>query len=106
VVELWAAWCAPCVEGLPGLRAFAEAHPELTVVVAAVDDAPPDWARHLPRTAPLVTGWAGPQALQALGLPGVPATFLLDPAGEVRAARLGAWTDPVWMVPGGAAAVP
>ena len=75
-------------------------------MVAAVDDAPPDWARHLSRTAPLVTGWAGPQALQALGLPGVPATFLLDPAGAVRAARLGAWKDQVWMEPGGAAAEP
>lgn len=51
---------------------------------------PPDWDRWLEGSASAVGTWGGPAVLDRLDLPGVPATFLLNPQGEVVDARLGA----------------
>ena len=37
VINFWATWCAPCLREIPMLKAFQDAHPELTVVGIAVD---------------------------------------------------------------------
>ena len=90
VVDFWASWCGPCVEGLPALLALANSRDDLRVVVVSVEDAPPDWDRWLEGSASAVGTWGGPAVLDRLDLPGVPATFLLNPQGEVVDARLGA----------------
>ncbi len=97
VVDFWAAWCGPCVEGLPALKDRVAAEAGLSLVVVSVEDAPPDWGRWL-GDAERATGlWAGPAILETLALPGVPATFLIDPAGTVQAVQLGGggldWLD-------------
>jgi len=38
VLNLWASWCPPCREEIPAISAFAEAHPDVTVIGVAVDD--------------------------------------------------------------------
>jgi len=37
VFNFWATWCGPCVHELPTLKKFAEAHPEVDVVLVNVD---------------------------------------------------------------------
>lgn len=37
LVSFWATWCAPCIAELPALRAFAQRHPEIDVVLVNVD---------------------------------------------------------------------
>lgn len=36
--NFWATWCGPCVKELPTIRAYAEAHPQLEVVLVNLDD--------------------------------------------------------------------
>lgn len=37
LVNFWATWCGPCVEELPEIKAFAEAHPEVEVLLVNLD---------------------------------------------------------------------
>jgi thiol-disulfide isomerase/thioredoxin len=97
VVDFWAAWCGPCVEGLPGLKNLVAAREDLSLVVVSVEDAPPVWDEWL-GGAPRSHGrWGGPAVLEQLSLPGIPATFLLDPEGRVRAVRLGGTASTDWL---------
>jgi tetratricopeptide (TPR) repeat protein len=97
VVDFWAAWCGPCVEGLPGLKSLVAAREDLSLVVVSVEDAPPVWEEWL-GGAPRTHGrWGGPAVLEQLSLPGIPATFLLDPEGRVRAVRLGGVASTAWL---------
>ena len=38
VLNLWASWCIPCRAETPEISAFADVHPELTVIGVAVED--------------------------------------------------------------------
>jgi cytochrome c biogenesis protein CcmG, thiol:disulfide interchange protein DsbE len=92
VVNVWAAWCAPCREELPVLVSFESAHAGLRVVGIDTRDGERQ-ARELlarvggdPRSA--VMDPAGRLAT-AWGVAGVPETFVLDAVGTVRSHRLG-----------------
>ena len=38
VVQLWASWCAPCLEEFPALEALARARPEVAFLSVSIDD--------------------------------------------------------------------
>ena len=87
VIDVWATWCGPCVEGLPHLDEIALSYADrgVTVLAVSVDE---DYAEVdalfegvEPPAYELV--WA-PAAMDELDLRAVPAVFVLDPDGLVR----------------------
>ena len=99
LVNLWATWCPPCVAEMPSLARLA-ADPrmkDVAVVCVSVDG-----SREAPRRFVEGKGWPMTLLHTAEGVPaafltdGIPATFILDPAGRVVASETGAarWDDP------------
>ena len=86
LINFWASWCGPCRREAPELRAFAAAHPEVSVVGVNADHglAP---AVAFARSA----GWTWPSAADGEAGPiqrrfrvaGLPQTFFVDRGGRV-----------------------
>jgi thiol-disulfide isomerase/thioredoxin len=99
VLNLWATWCAPCIEELPSLAALAAAYPDSIQVIALNIDASADETKaFLDQHAPTLAAWRDPKmaTVQALKAQGVPATILYDSTGLERARLMGKadWNGP------------
>lgn len=97
VIEMWATWCAPCVQAMPHLSAMAEKYASkgVSVVGVNVEDAEVsevrEFLRKQGRAVRYPNGYARSadtqrQWLLASGIAGLPATFVVDGAGRI------AWT--------------
>ena len=87
-----ASWCKPCAEGLPRLKALSVKHPEVRLVLIAVENDTDQAQKFAARV-----GIDGPAVLdkfeqiaKAYGVAGeektqLPRTFLIDAGGKVRA---------------------
>ncbi len=87
VVDVWATWCAPCIEAMPYLDAIAKARPEVTIVGLSVDASPGDlerWLRNHEGPSYDI-GWTGPDAMTTLGIDGLPALYVLDAEHDIVA---------------------
>jgi thiol-disulfide isomerase/thioredoxin len=95
-VDFWATWCAPCLEDLPRLRRLHARHAArgLTIIGVSLDrSSTRDFRSWLQRQA---IGW--PQVREAGGydsalarafaVEAIPASFLFDRDGRLRAAQL------------------
>jgi len=87
-----ASWCKPCAEGLPRLKSLSVKHPEVRLVLIAVEndaEQAQKFAARMGIDGPAVLdkfeqvaktyGVAGEEKMQ------LPRTFLIDAAGKVRA---------------------
>lgn len=86
VLNLWASWCAPCRDEIPELSRFADEHPEVAVVGVAIRDTRASaeaLITELEPTYPVGIDSTGRLRDRFPGL-GVPATFVIDPAGMIR----------------------
>jgi peroxiredoxin len=88
VVNVWASWCAPCIEELPSLQALhAQLGGEgLRVVGISVDDDPAEGrlaARKLGVTYPVLYDPAGNHVYDELDIEGLPTTFVVSRDGRV-----------------------
>ena len=95
IVNFWASWCEPCVRELPALAAFArrQAGPgalQVLAVNAGEDEATVrDFLNANDAGGLTVLLDRDLRAGDAWGARGLPMTFLVDPAGQVRAAQAG-----------------
>ncbi len=86
VVNYWADWCAPCIKELPELFEFAEENPDVLVYVYNFDDLDseelaPVAKRFNLKLPSLITH---PRDIWGIGTPpAVPATFFIDPKGQL-----------------------
>ena len=86
VVNYWADWCAPCIKELPELFEFAEENPDVLVYVYNFDDLDsedlaPVAKRFNLKLPSLITH---PRDIWGIGTPpAVPATFFIDPNGQL-----------------------
>lgn len=94
VVNFWAAWCAPCRVEQPFLQRLHEEYGGRGVYFLGVDfrDDPAAARAHVEEfgvTYPSVQDPAGKITGTDFGLPGVPATIVVDRSGEMRYSFLG-----------------
>ena len=86
VVSYWATWCAPCIKEIPELNEFAKENDDLLVFTfnfdfLEVDDLEPIAERFNIEVPSLITH---PNEIWGIDTPpAVPATFFINPAGEV-----------------------
>ena len=94
-LDFWASWCAPCKAALPALDAIARRHADAGLVVLAVDidtdraAAERFVAERLPDTAMTLLRDPGGDLFKRFGASGMPALYVLDRDGTVRAAESG-----------------
>lgn len=99
ILDLWATWCGPCRQSLPHLDTLARRWGDaVTVLAVSVDDDPEDASRYTSGqgTPAFQWAWAGYGAMEAFGVHGIPAYFVLDAehrvVGKVRGAGPGGRT--------------
>ncbi len=91
VVNLWASWCAPCVEELPALEQFATTVSGARVVGIAVRDSASlarGFARRAGVTYELGIDSSGAVA-RAFGLSGLPGTYVYGRFGDLVWSKAG-----------------
>jgi cytochrome c biogenesis protein CcmG, thiol:disulfide interchange protein DsbE len=98
VLNLWASWCAPCIEELPSLLALQKQMPELAVVAVSMDQDPDVYRRFLAEHhVDVLTVRDEEQRVNALyGTVQIPETYIIDRQGVLRRKFIGAqnWTSP------------
>jgi peroxiredoxin len=97
VLNLWASFCAPCVEELPSLLALQRQMPDLVIVAVSIDQDPDIYHRFLEKHhVNLVTVRDADQRVNALyGTAQIPETYIIDRQGIMRRKFVSAqnWTS-------------
>lgn len=95
-INVWASWCAPCVEELPSIEALRDSVPEVEFL--AVSPERPERARAWleERRLRLPVYFEASERPAVLGLTMVPTTFVVDRAGAIMLVWRGAtdWDRP------------
>jgi cytochrome c biogenesis protein CcmG, thiol:disulfide interchange protein DsbE len=98
VLNLWATYCAPCIEELPSLLALQKQMPDLAVVAVSMDQDPDVYRKFLVQHhVDLLTVRDEEQRVNALyGTAQIPETYIIDKQGVMRRKFIGAqnWTSP------------
>lgn len=98
VLNLWATWCAPCVQELPSLLDLQHAMPRLAIVGISTDQDEAVYRNFLlQHHVDLLTVRDGEQRINALyGTVQIPETYIIDRDGILRRKFIGAqaWTSP------------
>ncbi|WP_313318265.1 TlpA disulfide reductase family protein [Stenotrophomonas sp.] len=114
LINVWASWCAPCIEEMPELARFAARHaddgPQVVGLALDTPDAVLDFLGNVPVYYPVVIETPGPNdASVKLGNPQglLPYSVLVDAQGRVLKQKLGpfkAGEIDAWVADVGAAA--
>ena len=98
ILNLWASFCAPCVEELPSLLALHEKMPQIAVVAVSTDQDNDVYRKFLERhhvTLTTVRDENG-RVNQLYGTQLIPETYIIDRNGVIRRKFISAqdWTSP------------
>lgn len=98
VLNLWATWCAPCVQELPSLLAMQHELPDVVVVAVSSDQDDGVYRQFLERRhVDFLTVRDESQRINALyGTVQIPETYVIDRQGVLRRKFVSAqdWTSP------------
>jgi cytochrome c biogenesis protein CcmG, thiol:disulfide interchange protein DsbE len=97
IIRFWGLWCGPCIDDMPSwlsvvrqVRAGGDALADVNILTIHVGKAPESgptllqWAAHqAPDLATPVVNDATNAIMLALGVPGLPSTIYIDPAGRI-----------------------
>lgn len=93
LVNFWATWCGPCREEIPALVALQERYKDRMVILGlSIDTRPPSevaaFAQQYHVNYPVAV--VGDDVVQAFGgVPAVPSTFVVSPAGKMMQRHVG-----------------
>jgi cytochrome c biogenesis protein CcmG/thiol:disulfide interchange protein DsbE len=97
VLNLWATWCAPCVEELPSLLALQQKMPGIDVVAVSTDQDDTVYRKFLVKhnVDVLTVRDADQKVNQMYGTVMIPETYIIDRNGVIRRKFIGAqdWTS-------------
>lgn len=99
VMNVWATWCAPCIKELPSLMAL-NSEGEYAVLTVAIDGEAAVVKNFLKKygfsSLPVVWDRGGKLITEAVGLKGVPTTFIINTDQEIVATEQGEreWNHP------------
>ena len=95
VLNLWATWCVPCVAEMPSLDAFAQSMAKLGIKVLPLSSdrggahiVEAFYAEHAIKSLPVLLDPRS-AAAKALGVRGIPTTFIIDRQGRAVASLEG-----------------
>jgi cytochrome c biogenesis protein CcmG, thiol:disulfide interchange protein DsbE len=98
VLNLWASYCAPCVEELPSLLALHEKMPQIAIVAVSTDQDNDVYRKFLDRHHVTLTTVRDEQGRvnQLYGTQLIPETYIIDRNGVIRRKFISAqdWTSP------------
>ena len=98
VLNLWATFCAPCIEELPSLLALQRQMPDLAVVAVSMDQDPDIYHRFLVqhRVDVLTVRDQDRRIFALYGTEQIPETYIIDRQGVLRRKFVSAqnWTSP------------
>lgn len=99
IVNYWATWCPPCLDEIPDLVDFHEAHKDKDAVVLGITTEAISTQRLIEFSEsylisyPILHGKPDPRASYMLGpVPGIPTTYLVSPKGEIMTRSVGPLT--------------
>jgi uncharacterized protein (TIGR03435 family) len=89
VLEFWATWCGPCIKAIPHLNDLAEQFKNKPVIFLSISDDNLDRLKQFLQRRP-IKSWLtldGPfsPTKAALGIVGIPTTFIIDKSGAIVA---------------------
>ena len=97
VLNLWATWCAPCVEELPSLLTLQQKLPNIAVVAVSTDQDDTVYRKFLVKhnVDVLTVRDADQKVNQMYGTAMIPETYIIDRQGVIRRKFIGAqnWTQ-------------
>ena len=98
VLNLWATWCAPCIEELPSLLEMQRRLPQVTVVAISRDEDPDTYQRFLAKHHVDLLTVRDPslKVNTTYGTVQIPETYVIDRQGILRRKFVSAqnWTSP------------
>ena len=98
VLNLWATWCAPCVEELPSLLVLQQKMPNIAVVAVSTDQDDTVYRKFLVKHSVdvLTVRDADQKVNQMYGTLMIPETYVIDKNGVIRRKFIGPqdWTSP------------
>lgn len=99
ILNVWATWCAPCIKELPSLMALGSSGDYALMTVAIDGDAAVVknfLKKHKFSNLPVVWDRGGKIITEAVGLKGVPTTFIINTDQEIVATEQGErdWNHP------------
>ena len=98
VLNLWATWCAPCIQELPSLLDLHKQMPDLAIVGVAMDQSDDVYRRFLTDHHVEITTVrdADGRINQLYGTAQIPETYIIDKNGVLRRKFVSAqiWTSP------------
>jgi len=97
LVNVWASWCGPCRDETPALQDFHERHrgDDFTVLGIDIQDVSSDAQAFVEEYGVTYPQLRDPEdtRFDALGMRGVPESFLVDPDGDLALIRAGPLTE-------------
>ena len=98
ILNLWATWCAPCIEELPSLLAMQRQLPQVTVLAISQDDDPAAYRAFLLQNHVDLLTLRDPSASipRLYGTAKIPESYVIDRNGIIRRKFVSAqdWTSP------------
>ena len=90
VLDFWASWCGPCIQGIPEMKRYYEKYRDrLEIIGIAVNDDPEEWRAAIQQhTLPWVhfnddQGAVSMEVTQQYAIEALPTKIILDPEGRV-----------------------